>query len=528
MMRSMRLPQLTWLASVRMGPATRVAFGLVALMVTVLMLADAFVPGFLRDRQQEALRERNLQAQLLAAEVVQGLQMVREEQLSTVQAAMRRALQRDPALRAIAFGTGDVPLIRVGDPTAQWTLAADQPSTAEQVRSQLLENGYPWGELRMVFEPVYPSTVTGWLRHPAVRGAALVILLGLLGFQLYVRRAMSYLDPRSAVPERVRSAFDTLTEGVLVLDQQSRIMLVNQAFRDLVGAVQGEWIGRSVEDIEALMHAVQAARRDPVPWKFVMDNNQPMLGTELRLVGAEGQPREVVMHGSPILDGKGPARGCLLTFSDVTELKDRTQNLRVALEALSASKAELELRNADLLRLATRDSLTGCLNRRAFMEEADKRFAEARRQNSPLACIMCDIDHFKSVNDRFGHAAGDQVIQGAAKALESTVRLGAIVGRYGGEEYCVMISGVTLQQCLDIAERIRAEIEATLGGAMREHPGVRVTMSFGVAPLEPDTPDPAALIDFADQALYHSKQSGRNRVTAWPTLRALRDESLSD
>lgn len=519
MMRSLKLPPFIRPLANGVGPATRVAVGLVALMVTVLMLVDAFVPGFLRDRQQELLRDRNLQVQLLAAEVMQALSQPLDDRLSAVQAAMGRALQRDAAVRAVRLYTGDTLRLQVGDPNAVWTLAPEQTSTAEELRARLLERGLAWGELRMVFAPAHPSTLMGWLRHPVVQGGALLVLLGLLAFQLYVRRAMRYLDPRSAVPERVRAAFDTLTEGVLVLDQQARVMLVNQPFRELVGGVPGEWIGRPVEDLRNLMDAINEARTPPWPWQLVIDNNQPLQGTELQLVGSGGERRELVMHASPIQDGKGPARGCLLTFSDVTELKDRTEHLRVALEALSASKAEIEVQNAELLRLATRDPLTGSLNRRAFMAEAEKRFADARSQGTPLACIMCDIDHFKSINDRFGHAAGDQVIQGAAKVLEGSVRLGAIVGRYGGEEFCVMVSGVTLAQCLDVAERMRAEIEATLGGAMREHPGVKVTMSFGVAPLEPDTRDPAALIDCADQALYHSKQNGRNRVTDWPAMR---------
>lgn len=504
------------------GPATRVAVGLVALMVTLVLLVDAFVPGVLRDRHQEALRDRNLQAQLLAAEVMHALAAPVDERLRAVQAAMQRALQREAEVRVILLQVDETTRLAVGDRTAQWTLAPGEPSTTDQIRTRLLDRGVAWGELRMVFQPVQPHNGAAWLRHPVVQGGALLVVLGLLAFQLYVRRAMHYLDPRSAVPERVRTAFDTLTEGVLVLDQQSRVMLVNQPFRELVGATQGEWTGRSVEDLDNLMEALNEVSQPPWPWQVVTAHNRAVRGTELRVINDEGVSHELVMHASPIQDGKGPARGCLLTFSDVTELKDRTAHLKVALDELSASQAEIEIRNAELQRLATRDPLTGCLNRRAFMAEAYKRFAEAREHGTPLACIMCDIDHFKSINDRFGHAAGDQVIQGAAKALEGGVRLGAIVGRYGGEEFCVMIAGVTLVQCLEIAERVRAEIESTLGGVMREHPGVQVTMSFGVAPLEPDTRDPAALIDFADQALYHAKQNGRNRITAWPALRASR------
>ena len=208
-------------------------------------------------------------------------------------------------------------------------------------------------------------------------------------------------------------------------------------------------------------------------------------------------------------------RGCLATFSDVTELHQRTEHLRVALDELRRTQAEVERQNEELTLLATRDALTGLFNRRSLMQQARQRFDEARTGGTVLSCIMCDIDHFKSVNDRFGHAGGDQVIQGAAKALQRGLRLGAFAGRYGGEEFCVMLPETSEAEAMVVAERMRADIEAHLGHALRDHPGVRVTMSFGIARIGPHVADEAALIDLADQALYHSKKNGRNRVTAW-------------
>ncbi len=514
MMAMFRLP--AWSVS----PATRVAVGLVSLMLSILLLVDLFVPGFLADRAREAQRYRAVASQLLASEVAQAIQSADARQLQPVLGA---GLRREASLRAVTVVSAGAPVASAGDPGAGWTLAESQESSLEQVRVRLLADAQPWGELRLVFHPVQAKGVAGWLAHPVVRGTALMVLLALLGFQLYIRRAMRYLDPESAVPERVRTAFDTLAQAVVVLDTQGRIMLTNQVFRALPGAGGASLVGQRVETLRELHDAVQRACPRGLPWDEVLAANRASLGHEIRLGGqGRGERHDLVMNCSPIHDGGPRARGCLLTFSDVTELHERNEDLRVAMDALSVSTAEIESQHLELQRLATRDSLTGCLNRRAFMAEADKLFAKARAQGTPLACVMCDIDHFKSVNDRFGHAAGDQVIQAAAKALDGAVRLGAIVGRYGGEEFCLMIDGVSLQQALDIGERLRAEVQATLGGAMREHAGVVVTMSFGVAPLEPDSASPAALIDFADQALYHSKQTGRNRVTSWPAVQAQR------
>jgi diguanylate cyclase (GGDEF)-like protein len=209
-------------------------------------------------------------------------------------------------------------------------------------------------------------------------------------------------------------------------------------------------------------------------------------------------------------------RGCLLSFSDVTELHERTERLREAMADLHRSQEEVQRKNAELTLLATRDALSGLFNRRSLMEQAVAAVTQAQAQGTPLACIMCDIDHFKAVNDNYGHAGGDQVIQGAAQLLQHGLTVSDVAGRYGGEEFCILLPGSQLDAAHSTAEAIREQVQAHLGAALRDHPGVRVTMSFGVAQLEPDVADHASLIDRADQALYHAKKSGRNRVVDWP------------
>ena len=240
-----------------------------------------------------------------------------------------------------------------------------------------------------------------------------------------------------------------------------------------------------------------------------------MLGIELRVAGAAGHHREVVMNCSPINDGFKRSRGCLVTFSDVTELHERTEGLRIALAELHASREEIRLKNEELTLLATRDALTGCLNRRAFLTESERCMDAATRAEAPLCAIMCDVDHFKSINDRFGHGGGDEVLKAVARALARGLRTGDLLGRYGGEEFCIVLPDANLEQALAIAERLRADVEANAGSAVRQFADVKVTMSFGVEQFGTDAAQFAALVDRADQALYHSKESGRNRVTAW-------------
>jgi len=133
-----------------------------------------------------------------------------------------------------------------------------------------------------------------------------------------------------------------------------------------------------------------------------------------------------------------------------------------------------------------------------------------------LAVIEFDPDGtIKHVNDRFGHAGGDEVLKAVAKALGRGLRTGDLLGRFGGEEFCILLPDATLEQALAIGERLRADIECNAGSAVRHLAETRITMSFGVEQLSGDVPQFAPLSNRADQALYHSKQNGRNRVTAW-------------
>ncbi|MCC6735628.1 MAG: sensor domain-containing diguanylate cyclase [Bauldia sp.] len=187
----------------------------------------------------------------------------------------------------------------------------------------------------------------------------------------------------------------------------------------------------------------------------------------------------------------------------------QTGPLEVELLAEFADMAmdELELRNR-----ATRDALTGCLSRRAFREEASRTIALSLRHDLPLALITFDLDHFKSINDTFGHAAGDEVLKAAAATIMRTMRRSDVLGRLGGEEFGVLLPNTDLAGAFEAAERMRsvlAEREVDIGGRT-----LTVTASFGVAAAGNGVETAEALLARADEGLYSAKRSGRNRSAA--------------
>jgi diguanylate cyclase (GGDEF)-like protein len=169
---------------------------------------------------------------------------------------------------------------------------------------------------------------------------------------------------------------------------------------------------------------------------------------------------------------------------------------------------ELRLRNNELDLLSRIDGLTGLYNRRHIDEQLEKECSTARRHGQPLAILMLDIDHFKLVNDHEGHPAGDQVLQEFATRLQATIRVGDVLGRWGGEEFLIIAPQTNIEQAVLFGERLRKAI-ADQPIDLGNH-SIPITVSIGCAVgLKP----PAELVDQADAALYRSKAEGRNRVT---------------
>lgn len=187
----------------------------------------------------------------------------------------------------------------------------------------------------------------------------------------------------------------------------------------------------------------------------------------------------------------------------------RIQSLQAALEQ---RERELSAANAQLLVMSSTDALTGVANRRSLEEKLHDMWEHAQRLHEPLSVVMCDIDHFKRVNDEYGHQTGDTVLQQFAKLLADEAREIDRVGRYGGEEFVLLLPGTVLDAAVTFAERIRDSVvdrEFNYGDGRT----LRRTMSFGVAAWpHPRILDQEALIKAADDALYVAKETGRNRV----------------
>ena len=167
-------------------------------------------------------------------------------------------------------------------------------------------------------------------------------------------------------------------------------------------------------------------------------------------------------------------------------------------------------------KLALTDPLTGAFNRRTFLELAEKEIARTRRAKGALSLVMLDLDHFKEINDRYGHLAGDAVLKGVVTTVQTCLRKEDLLVRYGGEEFCILLPSLAIDRAKAMAERMREVVER----AKFPHNGrsLQVTVSIGVAGLSNTGSEGVeTLVSRADEALYAAKKSGRNRVVTFPS-----------
>jgi diguanylate cyclase (GGDEF)-like protein len=191
---------------------------------------------------------------------------------------------------------------------------------------------------------------------------------------------------------------------------------------------------------------------------------------------------------------------------DVLELRAR---LRSGERVLALQERLLAIQE-QLRHEATRDALTGLWNRRMILEQLDRECQAAAREGHPLAVIVADVDHFKDVNDRYGHVAGDAVLRAASQRMRSVLRSDDFIGRYGGEEFLIILPDCEPDLALSLAERARRETSA--GALEIAGDRLQITVSLGLACSSPGGSNPQALIHAADQALYRAKAAGRDRL----------------
>ncbi len=382
-----------------------------------------------------------------------------------------------------------------------WKPNPRQKGLNDCITVPIIRSDKRWAECEISFAP------TEWWKRDWARYA---ILLGLglalngVSFVVFLFRILSVLDPNSAVPKRVRNTLDTIVGGVVVLDGGGRIMLVNESFSKAAGRSAAKMIGTRLESLPW-----QRINQSTFPWDLVFKNRERATGYKLFLQDASGHEKCFVSNATPIFDAKEKLAGVLLSFEDITEMELQRVKLMNTLEDLEHSREQIRRQNDALKEIASRDALTGALSRRALFENLDVLWQRAVSGKSRLVAIMLDVDHFKRLNDTHGHAAGDMVLRQLVQVVGNAIPVRHMLGRYGGEEFCVLLPDIDISVGMQVAEQIRLVIETQLANPYK------VTASIGVSAFELNPSSCQMMMEQADKALYVAKHSGRNAVRQW-------------
>ena len=317
---------------------TYISLGLASIVSTAL-LAASFL-GLIPDRLEAVRAGRLALAESVAASSAAFLGSSDPGRLEDV---LRFIQKRNPDLHSIGLRTREGRLaVAIGEHARNWIPLDGGHTSDAQVQVTLYAADRPWGQLEMRFEPTAPQGILGILQTPLVLLLAFAGLLCVPSFYVYLSRVLRHLDPSRAIPGRVRSALDSLTEGLLVIDQQQHIVLANEAFTRLLGKSNERLMGRPVGEIAWLQESGAALAGRP-PWSLALETAAVQRNLNLKLEDTEGRLRSFVVNCSPVLASGGKASGVLISLEDITLLEQSRVELRCAKEeAEAANRAKSE------------------------------------------------------------------------------------------------------------------------------------------------------------------------------------------
>lgn len=352
-----------------------------------------------------------------------------------------------------------------------------------------------------------------WQWRTVELGAGYVTLL-LLAL-IAARYQWTILNQREQLRSRevhFRMLAENMADIVWRADAQMRFTYINAADESVRGFAREEVVGTLVRD------NLTAQGQDLLDIYFLKHQAIEMLAKGSRVLKYELPMRHknggevwIEMSSVPIFGSDGSVSGYQGVGRDVTGRRQQDAQLMQSHQQLENQLHQVAEEKSALQELATRDPLTGLYNRGYLDAALSREFTRAKREQRQLAVIMIDLDHFKRVNDQYGHAAGDAVIKTLAELLKNGARESDLICRYGGEEFLAIMPNMSVDQALERVQAWRKQLEETLVDVGNIK--IRVTLSAGVAVFPNHGNSPSQLLTCADEMLYKSKRDGRNRVT---------------
>ncbi len=317
------------------GPSARfrIALGLSGILVSLLLLAA--IGGLVPDRNSAIRDGRGALAEAIA---VNSSIFITRSDLTRMQASLTLVVQRNTDILSAAVRRADgKAVVVVGEHEPAWQPGAVRHSDNAQVAVPIYEAARQWGQVELRFRSLQPAGWLGQVYDPLFWLIGFISLSSLVIFYFYLGKMLKHLDPSQAIPERVRSALDTMAEGLLVLDARQNIVLANQAFSTLVGQSPDSMIGYQVSAFPWVSAEDQPLDAGSAPWSQTLADGEPRISSIIRLQLPDRKRHTFMVNSSPVLSDSRKAAGVLISFDDVTALEEKELELRLSKEAAEAA-----------------------------------------------------------------------------------------------------------------------------------------------------------------------------------------------
>lgn len=311
---------------------------------------------------------------------------------------------------------------------------------------------------------------------------------------------------------QLHKAVEQSPVAVLLTDIHGNIEYVNPYFSQMTGYGLNEVIGKNPR-------IIQSGNMPPEIFSEMWENIQSgkIWRGELLNKKKNGETYWEVEVIAPVTDADGTIVNYIAIKEDVTAKKESDIKLHEAYDRLEEQMKEIQGLQNELREQAIRDPLTKLHNRHYLKETLSRELSRAMRERYPISFLLLDIDHFKRVNDTYGHAVGDFVLRELSDHLAEFTRTGDIICRYGGEEFLVAFPNTKEGDAFFIADRLRESIQGT--PIYVEHHAISITISAGISEFPTHGQYEAQILENADKALYHAKYNGRNQVVLWSRIK---------